>query len=110
MKLEELKQRGGLVPVAPVVKRVRWTTTDGEEVEFDVGVRRLSMGDWEAIMFHDDDQRSASARILSAVIILGEGDDAERMTYRDAYQLQPTLANALMAAHNEVNPRPAKKA
>lgn len=107
MKIDDLKNSGAFLDAAPVLKPVTWTREDGEKFSFEVGIRRMSMGDWERVMVHDEDEKSASARILSTVVVLDEG---VRFTYAQAYQLAPSLAQVLLDAHNEVNRRPAKKA
>lgn len=107
MKFSDLQQNGAFLDAVPVTKSVTWTREDGEAFTFDVGIRRMSMGDWERVMVHEDSEKSASARILSTVLVLEGGD---RLTYDQAYQLHPTLARVLLDAHNEVNRRPEKKA
>lgn len=107
MKLQELLDNGGLTDGAPITKQVTWKRIGVEDVTFEVGVRRLSAGEWEEIQTESEDRPSASARIISRAIVL---EDGVRFTYEQAYQLDPGLATVLLNAHTEVNRRPAKKA
>lgn len=109
MDLKQLKQRGAFVPVAPVARQVEWTHIDpdtGEEVtdQFTVHIRRRSYGSIERIMAASmaDEDRSRSAMFISDSILLGDGGK-ERISYEDAYQLEPSLAAVLVEAINEVN-------
>lgn len=106
MNLKELKARGGFVSAVPVKRDVEWTHPDpdtGEEVtdKFSVFVKRQSFGAIERLFVGNDDQ-SKSATFISECILLGE-DGKDRMTYQDAYQLDPGLAAVLVKAINEVN-------
>jgi hypothetical protein len=109
MNLDDLKSLGALAPEAPIQRTVTWTKPDGESATFDIGVRRLAVGDYEALaVAHDgEEQRSWSARLISAAIVL---DGGVRLTYAQAFQLLPSFASALIAEYNAVNPRPEKKA
>lgn len=108
MKLDDLKNSGAFITGEPVSKTVTWKKDDGQEVTFDVRVRRFSMGDWERIQFGSEEEKSASARIISHAIFL---EDDIQFTYDQAFQLHAGLAAVLLNAHNEVNRRtPAKKA
>ena len=102
MKLSELKAAGGFVSPEPVKTHVKWQR--GEDVtEFDIHVRRLSFGEFERIYVDPKDkERSRTAALISASVLLGEKAD-EPITYKDAFQLEPTLASALVAAITEVS-------
>jgi hypothetical protein len=102
MKLAELKAAGGFVSGEPVKTPVRWER--GEEViEFSVHVRRLSFGEYERLYIDPKDkERSRTAGLIAASILLGEKGD-EPMTYKDAFQLDTSLAQALIAAIREVS-------
>lgn len=108
MKLSELKQKGGIVDASLVKKSVEWTHLDeaGKVVtdSFDVFVRRLGYGVMERAMRPDpnDPERSLTAALISEAILLGEQAD-EPISYRDAFQLQPSLAKVLAVAIREVN-------
>jgi hypothetical protein len=102
MNLKELRAKGAFVSSVPVRKSVKWKSGD-EELSFDVHIRRIAFGDWERMFMVDDkDKRSRSATMLSECIRLGENGD-EPLPYKDAYQLEPSLAAALIEAVNEVN-------
>ena len=105
MKLEELRELGGIVSAEPVEREVTWTrTVDGEEVShtFTVFVLRMPFGDIERmVMAANMDDRSQSAEYLSKAIMLGDG--TERLTYEDAYRFDPSLAGALIGVVRDVN-------
>lgn len=105
MKLNDLKAMGGFVPAEPVKREVSWTReVDGkpETVEFTVFVRRQSFGSVERLLHVENDDRSRSARFLSESILLGD-DGKEKLSYEDAYRLEPGLAAVLMEAVADVN-------
>lgn len=99
MNLQQLTDLGGFVDAAPSQQTVTWTRTNaaGEPITdtFDVWVRRRSFGTLERVQALGED-RSRSAQILSECILLG--DDKQPIDYVQAYQLQPTLAMALIEA------------
>ncbi len=106
MKLAELQNLGGFVPIEPVKVEVSWKhIPEGQEEEkvdtFDVYVRRRSFGSVERLFLSDDDERSKIARFIAESVLLGE--EKEKMTYEQAYQLEPSLGKALMDAVNKVN-------
>lgn len=104
MNLKELRERGGFVASAPVPKEVEWKHTDetGEQVtdKFTVYVVKQSFGDVERLYVGGGD-RSKAASFIEQCIRLGDG--TERMSYDEAYQLDPGLAAVLVQAANEVN-------
>lgn len=106
MKLSELKSKGGFVAGAPVAKEVTWKRKGdaGEDVEdtFTVHIIKQSFGTIEAIWSGKDDKSSKAADYIAQSVRLGD-DGKERMSYQDAYQLDPGLAAVLIAAVNEVN-------
>lgn len=118
MNLKQLREKGGFVSVRPVKKSVVWKHADdlsGEEHtdSFDVHVVKLSFGMVERIQMgvratDENDQRSANAQLISEATRWGE-DGKERMSYQEAYQLQPKLARALVIAIAEVNALPKPK-
>lgn len=105
MNLDDLKAKGGFVPLAPVAKEVTWTRKNeaGEEIidTFTVYIKRHSFGAIESIWAGDGD-RSKSAAYISQSVKLGLAGK-ESLTYEDAYQLDPGLATVLITAINEVN-------
>lgn len=104
MNLKELKERGGFVSSALVKKEIVWkhAAESGEEHTdtFTVFVRRQSFGSVERVFFGQADQ-SKAATLISESLRLGDGK--ERLSYEDAFQLDPSLAALFIAAINEVN-------
>lgn len=96
MKLADLKAMGGFVPSAPVEREVTWKGNT-----FTVHVKRLSFGQVERLFLAEPDDRSRSARFLAETICLDGGKTP--LAYKDAYELEPSLATELMAAVNAVN-------
>lgn len=102
MKLAELKAAGGFVNGEPIKTHIRWERPGKEAVEFDIHIRRLSFGEFERIYIDPKDKdRSRTASLIAASVLLGEKAD-EPLTYKDAFQLEPKLASALVKAINEV--------
>lgn len=110
MKLSDLQARGGFVVGGLIPREIVWPhTIDGEEVTdiFTVFVERLSFGVIERAVNsmgnqRDDVDRSVSAALIAAAIRLGDNGE-ERLTYDQAYALNPSLAKLLANAVNEVN-------
>lgn len=126
MDLKQLKARGGFVSAEPVKKSVKWKHEDGGvevEDDFEIYVVRQSFGSVEKLLTGLDD-RSKSASFISACVRFLVGSEEaqayevqrrddpglpvrmeflEAMSYEDAYQLEPSLAGALVRAINEVN-------
>lgn len=110
MDLQWLQDSGGIVPQVPVTKEVSWThlNPEGDEVTdtFSVRVKRLTVGELERLWAEagKNPGRSHSATMLSETVILGD-EGEERLSYEQAFRLDPTLADALLAdAVNPVNP------
>lgn len=102
MNLKELRAKGAFVSEHPVKKSVTWKTEGGEDVAFDVYIKKLAFGDYERLFLSETDDRSRMARVLSETVKLGdEGKDA--ISYKDAYQLEKSLARSLLEAVNSVN-------
>lgn len=102
MKLAELKAKGGLVSGEPIKTPVEWNSPAEGLLKFDVHIRRLSFGEFERIYVDPKDkERSRTAALIAASVLFGEKGD-EPITYKDAFQLEPTLASALVAAITEV--------
>lgn len=106
MRIEDLIKKGGFVDLDPIRTPIVWpkkdqTTGDVEEIKFDVFVKRQSWGDMEKLWAGDSEQ-SRTAKLISSSILLGE-DKSESFTYEQAYNLDPTLATALLKAINQTN-------
>lgn len=124
MDLDKLKKAGAFVSDKPVEKTVVWErkrpvpTTDEngknpgdkgwnptyqrDELEFTVSIKPLAYGEFERLVMHRDPeapQRSTNSLLISECVYFG----GEQMTYEQAYQLKPGLANAIVAKVNEVN-------
>lgn len=104
MNLQQLIEKGGFVEAAPVKMSVTWTRQGkaGEDLtdQFDVWVRRRSFGTFERVASLGED-RSRSAKMLSECVLLGDAQDA--ISYEQAYQLEPSLAMALIKAVKEAS-------
>lgn len=106
MDLKQLMARGAIVESGLVAVDVKWTHIDPEtqlEVtdEFKVHVVRQSFGQIERL-WNTPDERSRGAQLISEQIRFGQAGE-ERLTYEQAYALDPGLATELLAAHNAVN-------
>jgi hypothetical protein len=122
VNLDQLKSAGGIVSDKPVRQEIVWNRTTDEGVEetltFDVYVVRLAYGDYEQLYMpttrtvDDDDaepeRHSLQSELISLCIRLGENAD-ERLTYEQAYRLQPGLAAAMIRAINKVMGKAQKK-
>jgi hypothetical protein len=104
MDLAELQKIGGFVPSEPVKVKVDWNPPEGEPVSFDVHVRKLSAGALERLWVDTRTDQSSSATMISTAVLLGDKAD-QRLTYDQAFQLEPSLATALLEAVDQVNPR-----
>lgn len=102
MDLKSLKDAGGIVPSALVKRSVTWERDDGEVLTFDIFVRRLSFGDVERVLQDEERGRSRVANLIAMAVRLGE-EGSERLSYDDAFQLEPTLAKVFANAVSEVN-------
>jgi hypothetical protein len=108
MDLQQLRERGGIVPSAPVMTEVSWTHPDqnGQDVTdtFTVHVVKHSFGTVERLVLAErrDSDTSNRALLISQSIRLGD-DGSESLSYEDAFQLEPRLARALLDAIYSVN-------
>ena len=101
MKLADLKTAGGFVPSAPVAQDVEWK--HGEEtLNFTIHIKRHSFGTIEQLLSDKDDAKSRSAAFIAASVLLGDGGK-EKLSYSDAYDLEPSLAAVFIRAINDVN-------
>lgn len=105
MNLKELRAKGAFVSAHPVKKPVTWKDETGTELAFDVFIKRLAFGDYERLFLSESDDRSRMARVLCETVRLGE-EGKDELSYKDAYQLAPSLARVLLDAVNQVNDSP----
>lgn len=119
MDLQWLQDRGGLIPQSAIETReVSWTHPgpDGQDVTdtFTVRVKKLTVGEVERLIAESGRKPglSYSATMISETVLLGDEGDA-RLTYEQAFQLDPMFADRLLAeAVQKVNPlhrRPSAK-
>lgn len=113
MKLDELRARGGLIDPTLVKKNVNWRRVDedgkGEDVNFDVFIRKNSFGLLDLANQMAREGKSRSATVISNGVRLGETGE-EEMTYEDAYNLEPSLSLVLFQAFMDINkPRTAEQ-
>ena len=111
MNLEQLKQKGAFVSLAPVAKEIVWKHKDpetGEEMEdtLTIHVRRLSAGAIEVMREGlkkvEGEGGSRNAAMVAHFVCLGE-DGKESLTYDQAFSLVESLSNAMLLALIEVN-------
>lgn len=108
MNVAQLITLGGFVGAAPVKVPVSWTRFVDEANEdvtdnFDVFVLKTSFGNVEK-MWTSGDEKSKSAILITECLRFGENGE-ERLSYEQAYSLDPGLAAELMTAYNTVNSR-----
>ncbi len=108
MDLKTLIEKGAIVAQTPVTQTISWThlTDSGEEVNdtFTVRIKKHSAGTIEE-MWHghgNGKKRSFQATLIAESILLGDGD--EKFTYKQAYDLDPSLAQELVEVIDKVNP------
>lgn len=106
MKLKELKDKGGFVPMDPVVKEVTWVHTDDDGLEqsdtFTIHVKKHSFAAMQQIREDSGKDKELVSLLIHKSIRLGEKGD-EEISYVDAYQLETSLATVLISAINEVS-------
>lgn len=100
--LKDLKALGGFVPSAPIKKEIKFKLDDDTDYDAIIHVKKLAVGDYEALFVVDKEQRSKTAKLISEAVTLGP-EGKERITFEDAYRLHPRLASAMVDAFNEVN-------
>lgn len=108
MDLKQLRARGAFIPLAPVVRSVTWARHDeaGEPVSdtFDVHIVKHSAGSIDRLRSDasENPDRLWGPLFLSESIRLGD-DGSERLSYDDAFRLDPGLARLLIDEINVVN-------
>ena len=107
MDLKQLREKGGFTSSTPVVKEVSWThKLNGAEEDttdtFTIHVKKLSFGAIERLLNDKDADKQQMAAFIADTILLGD-DGKGRLTYKDAFQLEPSLARVLMEAISAVN-------
>jgi hypothetical protein len=108
MDLKQLREMGGFIPSKPVKRTVTWQPLDdngqpaGDQLTFDIHVKKLSFGAIERLMDERNVDRARMAAFISDSVSLGE-EGKEKLSYQDAYQLDPTLATVFMQAVSVVN-------
>jgi hypothetical protein len=104
--LKELRELGAFVPDELVQKEITFKLGGGDEAAehtVTVFIRRLSIGSQEEIFLGGGDaERSRSAKMIAETVRLGEGG-VEKITFVDAYRLEPAIALAMIQAVSEVN-------
>lgn len=100
--LKDLQGLGAFVSDKPVRKDITFKLDGDEEYSATIHVKKLSVGDYDALFLGGPEERSRTARMISDAITLGD-NGAERIKFEDAYRLHPRLATAMVTAFNEVN-------
>jgi len=100
--LKELRGLGAFVSDKPVRKDITFKLDDDIEHTFTIHVKKLSIGDYEALFLSGKDERSNTARMISSAVTVGD-DGKEKIGFEDAYRLHPSLAGAMVTAFTEVN-------
>lgn len=102
MNLKDLKSAGGFVGTGMTKVNIVWDKGDDTPLSFDVHVAPLSFGEVERILREEAEGRSRVANLIASAIRLGE-EGQERLTYEDAYSLEPGLAKSFAKAVGEAN-------
>ena len=103
INLKQLNELGGFIPDEMVKKEIKFKLDEGgDEIVAEIFVKRLSIGNHEAIWANAGEDTSKTAKMLSEAIRFGE-DGKEKLTYEDAYRLHPSIALAMSQAIGEVN-------
>lgn len=100
--LKDLQALGGFVSSKPIKKQIKFKLDGDDDFTADIHVKKLAIGDYEALFLTDSEDRSRTARTISEAITLGP-EGKERIKFEEAYKLHPNLAAAMLTAFNEVN-------
>jgi hypothetical protein len=100
--MKDLKAKGGIVSSVPIKKEIKFKLDGDDEFTASIFVKKLAIGDYESLFLVDNEDRSRTAKIISEAVTLGD-DGKEKISFKDAYQLHPALAGAMIVAFNEVN-------
>lgn len=102
MDIKQLNSLGGFVSQVPKKVSKTWTHNN-EDFDIEFFVIKQSFGQVERIYLSnnsDNTTRSRASELISEFIRLGK-DGSERLTYEQAYSLEPSLAGVFMEAINE---------
>jgi len=102
MNLNDLKNAGAFVGAGLTKVSISWERGPEDTLSFEVHVAPLSFGEVERILREESEGKSRVANLISSAIRLGETGQ-ERLTYMDAYNLEPGLAKAFAKAVGEAN-------
>ncbi|KAF0804932.1 hypothetical protein A6D6_02696 [Alcanivorax xiamenensis] len=100
MNLNELKQAGGFASDQLVKRQITWKKSPEDTVTFEVHIAKPSYGEMERIM--GEEGRSKGAAMIALCVRLGEHGD-EPISYDQAYDMLPSLVDALTKVVIEVN-------
>ncbi|WP_202844804.1 phage tail assembly chaperone family protein, TAC [Luteimonas saliphila] len=100
--MKELRAKGALVSDVPVRKEITFKLDGSDDITAVIHVKKLSVGDHENLFLTGTDDKNRTCKLIAETITLGN-DGKEKITFKDAYQLHPALAGAMLAAFNEVN-------
>jgi hypothetical protein len=104
MDLKQLKAVGGFASSKLIPVKKIWETPDGEKVDIEFFVIRRSFGQAEQFYKLTQEKKdiSVSSTLISEAVRLGK-DGKERLTYEQAYELEPSLATLFFEGINEAS-------
>jgi hypothetical protein len=104
MRLSDLEESGGLIPLEPFAREIKWVAPDGSEVVMTALVRQLPFADFERYGDSGMSPVDKSYHFVGDAIIL-ENDDGTHapLGYDVARRLNMNLMLALLSAAQEVN-------
>lgn len=100
--LKDLKAMGAFIPDEPIKKEIKFKLDGPDELTATLFVKRMNIGDYEALFLTDTEERGRIAKMISEGIRLGEKGE-EKLSFQQAYKLDPRIAGQMVAAFNEVN-------
>lgn len=101
MKLDQIKQEGGFATDHLVKQSVTWKKAANDEVTFDVFIAKPSFGEMERLVAQAKTGRSQGAELISLCVRFGDSGE-EKVSYEQAYDMVPSLVEALSEAVIEV--------